>query len=36
MHMLERWDNLQQLLDCTSAVHLRTLASGCVQRLGFD
>ncbi len=35
-HMLERWDNLQQLLDCTSTAHLRTLASGCVQQLGFD
>lgn len=34
--MLERWDNLRQLLDCTSASHLRTLASRRVQQLGFD
>lgn len=34
--MVERWDNLQQLLECTSAPHLRALASRHVQQLGFD
>lgn len=34
--MFEHWDSLQQLLECTSAAHLRTLASHHVQQLGFD
>ena len=34
--MLEQWDSLQQLLDCTSVPHLRTVASRHVQQLGFD
>lgn len=34
--MLERLDNLQQLLDCTSAAQLRVRATGCVRQLGFD
>lgn len=34
--MLEQWDSLQQLLECTSAPHLRTVASQHVQHLGFD
>lgn len=34
--MFERWDNLQQLLECTSPAQLRTQASRHVQQLGFD
>ncbi|MBL0162994.1 MAG: LuxR family transcriptional regulator [Xanthomonadales bacterium] len=34
--MLKQWDNLQHLLECTSAPHLRTVASRHVQQLGFD
>ena len=34
--MFKRWNNLQQLLECTSAPQLRTLTSRHVQRLGFD
>lgn len=34
--MVKRWDNLQQLLECASAPHLRALASRHVQQLGFD
>ncbi len=34
--MLKQWDNLQQLLECTSAPHLRAVATRHVLQLGFD
>ena len=34
--VVELWDNLQQLLECTSVERLRALADRQVKRLGFD